>query len=83
MQFRRAANHAALEISDDNGAVLGAFPGVAFDETVIQEAIEAVMTALGVEPLQVIAQQRQLFLVAQRPDGALERRRTSDVLVVH
>jgi hypothetical protein len=44
-------------------AVIGAFLGVALDETVIHEAMETVAAADAVEPQQVIAQQRQFFLL--------------------
>src|SRR3982074_2438591 len=50
MQFRRAAYHAILEIGDDDRAIGGALRGIAFDETVIHEAVEAIMTALPIEP---------------------------------
>jgi len=50
MQFRRAAYHAVLDVSDDDGAVVGAFGGVAFDEVVIHEAVKAIMPARGIEP---------------------------------
>src|SRR5450755_1812215 len=83
MKFGCAMNHAALDVGDNDGAIIGAFGGVALDETVIHEAIEAVMTALRIEPQQMIAQQRQLLLLAQRPDVALGRRRTGDVVVSH
>ena len=74
MQFRRAAHHAVLDIGDDDGAIVGAFRGIAFDEAVIHEAVEAVMTALRIEPQQMIAQQRQFFLLTQRPNVAPGKR---------
>ncbi len=63
MQFRSASYHAVFEISDDDGAIIGAFCGIAFDEAVIQEAMEAIATAFRVEPQKMIAQQRQFFLL--------------------
>src|ERR1700736_167118 len=83
MQFRRAANHATLQVGDDDGTIVSAFAGVALNEAVIHEAVEAVMAALRVEPQQVIAQQRQLVLPAQRPNDAPGRRRTGSLLIVH
>src|SRR5664279_2316567 len=83
MQFGCAMHDAALDISDDRGAIAGAFGGIALYETVVHEAIEAVMTALRIEPQQMIAQQRQLFLLAQRPNVALGQRRTGNVFVSH
>ena len=74
MQFRRTAHHAVLDIGDDDGAIIGAFRGVALDEAVIHEAIEAVMSAVRIEPQQMIAQQRQFFLLIQRPDVAAGER---------
>ncbi len=83
MQFRRAAHHAVLDIGDDDGAVVGAFRGVAFDEAVVHEAVEAIMAALAVEPQQMIAQQRQFFLLAQRPNVAPGTRPAHKYLVAH
>src|SRR6476469_1997598 len=83
MQFRRATNHATLDLGADDGTVPGALPGVAFDEAVVHEAVESVMAARRVEPQEMIAQQRQLFLPAKRPDGARERRRTGGIELVH
>src|ERR1700724_4467591 len=83
MQFRGTPYHAVFEISDDDGAIFGAFRGIAFNKTVVQEAMEAIATGLGIEPQKMIAQQRQFFLLVQRPDVALGTRRTGDVLVVH
>ena len=71
MQFRRAAHHAVLDIGDDDGAIVGAFRGVTLDKAVIHEAVEAIVAAGPIEPQQMIAQQRQFFLLAQRPDVAL------------
>src|SRR5215208_6870623 len=73
MQFGGATHHAILEIGDDDSAVIGAFFGVTFDEAVVHEAMKAVMAAGTIEPQQVIAQQRQLFLLAENPNGALDR----------
>jgi len=64
MQLSRAAHHAVLDIGDDDGTVVGAFRGITFDKTVIHEAVEAIMTASPIKPQQMIAQQRQLFLLA-------------------
>src|SRR5664279_1074304 len=83
MQFGCAMHHAAFDISDDDGVIAGAFGGVALDETVVHEAIEAVMTALRIEPQQMIAQQRQLLLLAKRPHAPLGKRRTGNVFVSH
>ena len=82
MQFGRAAHHAILDIGDDDGAVVGAFFGVTLDKTVIHETMETVMAAGSIQPQQMIAQQRQLLLLAERPDAALGARRTGDVLRV-
>src|ERR1019366_7295312 len=83
MQFRRAAYHAVFDVSDDDGAVIGAFGGIVFDEAVIHEAVEAVMAALLIEPQQMIAQKRQLLLLTQRPDAAAGKRRMGNVFVSH
>ena len=83
MQFRRAPHHTVLDVGDDDGAVVGAFGGIALDEAVIHEAMEAVMAACRIEPQQVIAQQRQFFLLAQRPDAAPGRGRRDSVFVAH
>ncbi len=80
MQLRRAPYHAVFEIGNDDRAVVGAFRGIAFDEAVIHEALEAVMTAYVIEPQQMIAQQRQFFLLAQGPNGALDADRRGDGL---
>ena len=40
------------------------FCGIAFDEAVIHEAMKAIVTAGAIEPQQMIAQQRQFFLLA-------------------
>ena len=74
MQFGRTANHAVLKERDDHCAVIGALFGVALDEAVVHEAMEAIMPAVAVEPQQMIAQQRQFFLLAQRPDTAVSKR---------
>ena len=71
MQFGCTAHHAIFEIGDDDRAVVGAFLGVTFDEAVVHEAMKAIMAAGAIEPQQVIAQQRQLFLLAENPNGAL------------
>src|ERR1700733_4670100 len=81
MQFRRTTHHAVFDISDDDRAILSAFCGIAFDETVIHEAVEAIATALRIEPQQMIAQQRQLLLLAQRSNAAPGQRRTEDLFV--
>ena len=82
MQFGRAANHAVLEKGDDGRAVIGAFLGVALDEAVVHEAMETVAAAVAVEPQQVIAQQRQFFLLAQRADAGIGER-SRNVREVH
>ena len=55
MQFRRAAHHTVLDIGDDHRAIASAFRGIAFDEAVIHEAVEAIMAAGRIEPQQVVA----------------------------
>ena len=45
MQFGRAAHRAVLEVADDDGAIMRAFFGIALDEAVVHEAMEAVVTA--------------------------------------
>src|SRR5215204_5944394 len=74
MQFRRAPNHAVFEEGDDGRAVIGAFLGVALDEAIVHEAMETVAAAIAVEPQQVIAQQRQFFLLAQRAHATIGER---------
>ena len=74
MQFGCAPNHAVFKEGDDGRAVIGAFLGVALDEAVVHEAMEAVATAVAVEPQQVIAQQRQFFLLAQRAHATIGER---------
>src|SRR5205085_3479246 len=81
MQFGRAAAHAMLGIGDDGRAVVGAAFGVAADETVVDEAMKTIMAAGTVQSQQVIAQQRKLLLLAQRPHGALGGRRTDGIIV--
>jgi hypothetical protein len=56
MELRRAAYHAVLDIRNDDGAVVSAFRGIAFDEIVIHEAVKAIMPALPIEPQKVIAE---------------------------
>src|SRR5436190_18584359 len=73
MQFGSTTHHAILEIANDDRAVIGAFFGVTFDEAVVHEAMKAVMTAGAVEPQKVIPQQRQFLLLAENPNGALDR----------
>ena len=74
MQFRRTPNHAVFKEGDDGRAVIGAFLGVALDEAVVHEAMETVAAAVAVEPQQVIAQQRQFFLLAQRAHAGVGER---------
>jgi hypothetical protein len=83
MQFRRAPDHTILDVGDDDGAVVGAFGGIALDEAVIHEAVESVMAACRIKPKQMVTQQRQFFLLAQRPDAALGGGQASGVFVVH
>jgi hypothetical protein len=83
MQLRRAANHAALHVGDDDGAIVGALGGIALDKTVIEETVEAIMAALRIEPQQVIAQQRQFLLLAQGPNVAKARSRAVGIIVCH
>src|SRR6267142_16537 len=56
MELRRAAYHAVLDVRDDDGAVVSAFGGIAFDEIIIHEAVKAIMPALPIEPQKVIAE---------------------------
>jgi hypothetical protein len=58
MQLGCAAHRAVLEVGDDDGAVIGAFLGVALDEAVIHEAMEAIIAAGSVQPQQMIPQKR-------------------------
>src|SRR6478609_8682133 len=71
MQFGGAAYHAVLDIGNDQRAVVGAFFGVTLDKAVIHEAVETIMAAGTIQPQKVIAQKRQLFLLAESPNGAL------------
>ena len=50
MQFGRAAHHAILEVRDDDGAVIGAFFGIALDKSVVHVAMEAIAAAGTVKP---------------------------------
>ena len=72
MQLRRSAHHTVLDVGDDDSAVAGAFRSITFDEAIVHHAMEAIATALSIEPQQMIAQQRQLFVLAQRPNAALK-----------
>src|SRR4249920_2375325 len=74
MQLGCAPDHAVFKKGDDGRAVIGAFLGVALDETVVHEAMETVAAAVAVEPQQVIAQQRQFFLLAQRAHAGVGER---------
>src|ERR1700761_5197314 len=82
MQFGRAAHQAILEIGDDNSAVAGASLGVAPDKTIAQKAVEAIMTAGGIQPQQMVAQQPQL-VSAQGSYAAFGKRRPGHVVVAH
>ncbi len=79
MQLGRTAHDAVFHVGDDDGAVAGAFGSVALYEAVIQEAVEAVMAAGGIEPQQMVAQQRQFFVLAQRPHIAKARPGTESI----
>jgi len=57
MQLRRAANQAVFDVGDDDRAVFGASDSIAFNEIVIEEAVEALMPACRIEPQQMIAYQ--------------------------
>jgi hypothetical protein len=70
MQFRSTANHAVFKISNHDGSVVRAFFRVTPDEAVVHKAMEAVMAARMIEPQQMVAQQRQFFLLAQSPNNA-------------
>ena len=83
MQFGRAPHHTILEIGDNDGAVVGALFGIALDKTVIHLAIEAIAAARTVKPQQMIAQQRQFFVLAKRPDVAPGTRPAHEISVVH
>jgi hypothetical protein len=45
--------------------------------------MEAIMAAGAIKPQEMVAQQRQFFLLAQRPDAAVGERRTVDIVVAH
>src|SRR4029077_11373758 len=81
MQLGCAADDAVLHVGNDDRAVTCALFGIAFDEAVIQEAVEAVVPASRIEPQQVIAQQRQFFLLAECPHIAEARPRTKGIFV--
>src|ERR1700690_2574545 len=83
MQFRSTSHRPAFEIGNDDSAVACTFCGIAFDEAIVHEAVEAVMATFPIKPQKMIAQQRQFFLLTQRSNGALGSRRTDDVLVAH
>src|SRR5882724_3705746 len=83
MQFRSAPDHAIFEIGNDDGAVAGAFCGIAFDEAIFYEAAEAVAAARRIKPQQMIAQQGQFFVLIQRANHALGGGRTATVWVAH
>src|ERR1700676_2266414 len=83
MQFCSASDHAIFEISNDDGTVAGALCGIAFDEAIVHEAVEAVAAARLIKPQQMIAQQGQFFLLAERANRALGGGRTATVWVAH
>src|SRR6516164_5948473 len=58
-----STDHAIFDVGNDHRAIIGASGGVAFDETVVEKPVEAVVPTLGIEAHQVIAQQRQYFLL--------------------
>src|SRR6476620_10173128 len=74
MQFGGAPNNAIFKEGDDRRAVIGAYFGVALNEAVVHEAMETIAAAVAVEPQQVIAQQRQFFLLAQRAHAGVGER---------
>src|SRR5579871_5371111 len=80
MKFRRASDDAIFEVSDDEGSVVSAFGCVTLDETVIHIAVKTVVATMVIEPQQMIPEQRKLFLLAQRPNGAFGSR---GVVVAH
>src|SRR5437763_17143729 len=45
MQLRRAAHQAVFHIGNDDGAVGGTSGSITLDETVIQDAVETIVTA--------------------------------------
>ena len=63
MEFSSASNHAIFDVGNDHRAVIGASGGVASNETVVEKPVEAAVPALGIEAQQVVAQQRQFFLL--------------------
>src|SRR5438477_5796469 len=83
MQFGCAPHHVILDVGDDGGAVVGAFFGVTLDKAVVHETVETVMAAGSIQSQQVIAQQRQFLLLAERSDVAPGARRTGDGFVSH
>src|SRR5580704_5018708 len=83
MQLGCAPHLAVFHVGDDDRPVIGAFFGVTCDETVVQEAVEPIVAALWIEPQQVVAQQRQLFVLAQRPHIAKTRPRAESVVMWH
>ena len=76
-----AAHHAVFHIGDDDRAIARAFFGIALDEAVVQEAIEAIAPAFGIEPQQMIAQERQFLMLAEGPHIAEAWPRIESVLV--
>ena len=83
VQFGRAADDAVLHVGHDDGAIVGAAFGIALDETVIEISVKAVVAAFRVEPQQMIAQQRQFFLLAQGTHIAKARPRTKGICISH
>ena len=83
MKLRRAANHTVFEITDDERPIARAFFGIALDETVVHEAVKAVMPALVIKSQQMIPEQRQFFLPAQCANGPSGRYRMRRLVVVH
>src|SRR5579871_2084843 len=83
MQLRRATHNTTLEIGDNRGAVACAFCGVAFDETVIQKTLKAIVSAFAVKPQQVIAKKRQFFLMTELSNDAFSPGLVFKVLVSH
>src|SRR5579859_47978 len=83
MQLGRAAYDAVFHVGHDDRAVVGTLLGIALDEAFIDDAVEAVATAVRIEAQQVIAQERQLFLLAQGPNVAKARPRAMEGVVWH
>jgi len=81
MQLGSTAHHAIFHIGHDHGTIGGAFRSVALDKAVIEEAMEAVVATYRIKPQQVVAKQRQLFVLAERSHIAETGTRLEGILV--